>query len=91
MSGIILLLAVFSSSEGLHLKLHQDASAPQHGQCAVCSIAQGHVEIPVAVVSGVFASLSVSWTLPSLSTTPAQDPDFSVASSRGPPASVSSL
>jgi hypothetical protein len=91
MSGMILLLSVFASSGALHLKLHPDSSAPQHGTCAICSIAQGQVEIPVDATPDVFAPLSVSWTLPSLRSNPVTDVDLSVASSRGPPASVSSL
>jgi len=91
MVGVVLLLAVFSSSEGLHLKLHQDSTAPQHGPCAICSVVQGHLELPVADASGVFASSSVSWTLPASLDIASPDADFSVASSRGPPVSVSSL
>ena len=91
MAGMIVLLSVVASSGALHLKLHQDSSAPQHGTCAICSISQGHVETSVACSPEVFATLSVSWTLPSLRSTPVTDADFSVASSRGPPVSVSSL
>jgi hypothetical protein len=91
MAALVLVLTVFASSEGLHHKLHDGPAAAHHGPCAVCSVAQGHLEIPAPVVSGLLAALSVSWTLPFLKTAAPLEADFSVASSRGPPASVSSL
>lgn len=91
MAAMVVLLVVFAAGERLHLALHQDAATAGHGSCAVCSVSQGLVEVPAAVVSAVSASLSVSWTLPSFVAAPPQPVDFSVASSRGPPSSVSSL
>ena len=91
MAAAVLVLTVFASSEKLHLTLHENSGVPHDGPCAVCSVAQGHLEVPTPVVSAVFAALSVSWTLPSLKTAAPTEADFSVASSRGPPASVSSL
>ncbi len=91
MAAIVLVLTLFASSEKLHLTLHQNSDAPHHLPCAVCSFAQGQLEIPVATVSEVFAALSLSWTIPSLQTALPPEIDFSVASSRGPPLSVSSL
>jgi hypothetical protein len=91
MAAIVLVLALFASSEKLHLTLHQDSGTPHHLPCAVCSFAQGQLETPVATVSDVFAALSVSWTIPSLQTALPPEIDFSVASSRGPPVSIASM
>jgi len=91
MAAIVLLLALFVSNERLHLTLHQDSATPHHLPCAVCSFAQGQLQMPAADLSEVIAALSVSWTLPSFQTAWAPEIDLSVASSRGPPVSVSSL
>ena len=91
MAGMVLLLSVFAASEKLHLALHQESATSSHTPCAVCSVSQGLVEVPVTLASAVSASLSVSWTLPSLEAALPRPIDFSVATSRGPPASVSSL
>ena len=91
MATLVLVLSLFASSERLHLKLHEDSNAPHPSSCAVCTIAQGQLEFTPATASQVTAPLSVSWTLPSYQATFKKDADFSVASSRGPPASVSSL
>ena len=91
MATLVLVLSLFASSEKLHLKLHQDSNAPHPSSCAVCTIAQGQFEFTPATASQVAALLSVSWTLPGYQATFKQDADFSVASSRGPPAAVSSL
>jgi hypothetical protein len=91
MAVLVLVLTLFASSEKLHLAVHQDADTSHHLPCAVCSFAQGQLEMPVMVASEVAAPLSVSWTLPAFKTVAAPDADFSVASSRGPPVSVSSL
>ena len=91
MAPLVLVLSLFASSERLHLKLHGDANVPHQSSCAVCTLAQGQLEFTPATVSQVVAALSISWTLPCFQTAPEADADFSVASSRGPPASVSSL
>jgi hypothetical protein len=91
MAAFVLLLGLFASSEKLHLTLHQDSGAHHHLPCAVCSFAEGQLEIPAANVSEVVAAMSVSWTIPSLQIVLPLEIDFSVASSRGPPLSVSSL
>ena len=91
MASLVFVLSLFAASERLHLKLHEDSSAPHQGSCAVCTIAQGQVEFTPATASQIVGPLSVSWTLPCFQTAPKQDADFSTASSRGPPASVSSL
>lgn len=91
MAALVFVLSLFASSERLHLKLHGDSSVPHQSSCAVCSIAQGQFEFSPVTASQIAAPLSVSWTLPCFQDAPKQDADFSVASSRGPPASVSSL
>jgi len=91
MAALVLVLSLFASSERLHLKLHEDSNAPHQTSCAVCTIAQGQLEFTPATPSQVAAALSVSWTLPGHHAIPKKDADFSVASSRGPPAAVSSL
>jgi hypothetical protein len=93
MSGIlatlVFLMSLATASDGLHLKLHGDASH-NHGPCAVCTIAKGQLDAPLIHVSEVFASLSVAWTLPSVQTIVRAAIDLAVAPSRGPPATVSS-
>lgn len=91
MAAIVLALALFASSERLHHAFHQDATSAHPVPCAACSLAQGQVELPGAAVSEVFAPLSVAWTIPSFSPATTQEADFYVASSRGPPVSISSL
>lgn len=90
MAALVLVLSVFAASEKLHLTTHQDTAPTGHGSCAVCSLNKGQVEVPVTVVSGVSTPLSGSWTLPLLVAAWPQPVDLSVASSRGPPVSVSS-
>jgi len=90
MAALVFVLALFASSEKLHLKLH-DSSAPHQSSCAVCTIAQGQVDFSLATPSPIAVPLSVSWTLPGYQATFKKGADFSVASSRGPPASVSSV
>ena len=91
MAALVLVLSVFASSEKLHLTLHEDSNAPHPSSCAVCTIAQGQVDFTPATSSQIAALLSVSWTLPGYHAPFQKDADFSVASSRGPPAFVSSL
>ena len=91
MAALVLLLALFASSESLHHKLHQDSAGHHHGPCAVCSVAQGQLESPGATVSEVFAEPSCSWTLPIFTAVAPHEGGFSVASSRGPPVPTSSL
>jgi hypothetical protein len=91
MAAFVFVLALFASNEKLHLKLHEDSNAPHQSSCAVCTIAQGQVDLAPAISSQFAVPLSVSWTLPGYQATFKEDADFSVASSRGPPAAVSSL
>ena len=89
MATLVLLMSLATASYGLHLKFHDDASH-NHAPCAICTVAKGHVDVPVVHVSEVFAWLSVAWTLPCFQTTQPRAVDFLVAPTRGPPASVSS-
>ena len=89
LAGFVFLMTLTAASERLHLTLHADATHDQ-GHCVVCAIAKGHLDAPVVTVSETLVSMSVGWTLPSLQSVPLREVDFSVASSRGPPASVSS-
>lgn len=89
LAALMLLLTLASASSWLHDQLHSGGS---HGQtpCAVCALAKGQLDAPLVTVSEVFASLSVAWTLPAPQIIAPAAIDLSVASSRGPPASVSS-
>jgi hypothetical protein len=91
LAAFVFVLSVFASSEKLHLALHEDSAAPHQSSCAICTMAQGLVDFTPATSSQSAVPLSVSWTLPGYQATFKKDADFSVASSRGPPASVSSL
>jgi len=86
---LILLLTLASTCHWLHGQLHAGADHDQ-SPCAACTIAKGQLDTPVVLVSEVFASLSVAWTLPSVQVLVPIAIDLSVAPSRGPPASVSS-
>ena len=88
MAGLVLLLALFASNGSLHKSLHDEAEGHAE-ECAVCSIAKGHLDVSLRAVSEVFAPLSVFWTIPRPQNAPPRSADFSVASSRGPPAFVS--
>ena len=90
MAALLLLLGLLASNETFHSRLH-DGPADSHGACAICALAKGQLDVPVISLSFGVASLSQSWTVPSLESAPLPAVDFSVASSRGPPASVSSL
>jgi hypothetical protein len=89
LAGLLLLLTVGSAWRWLHHELHADADHAQTS-CAVCALAQGQLDAPPVVVSEIFVSLSVAWTLPSVQAFVPAAIDLSVASSRGPPVSVSS-
>ncbi|MGC3957924.1 MAG: hypothetical protein QM813_08275 [Verrucomicrobiota bacterium] len=90
MAVLFLGMTLIGAHDRLHLQLHADGPGHSHSPCAVCSIVKGQVDAPVAVVSEVFAFLSVAWTLPTVQAIAPAAIDLSVASSRGPPASVSS-
>jgi len=90
MAGLLLLLGLLASNERIHARLHAD-SPVTHGSCSVCAIAKGQLDAPTISHSFVAAPLPFAWTLPSLESAPLPAADFSVASSRGPPASASFL
>jgi hypothetical protein len=90
MAFLLLLLGVLVANEQFHARMHADASA-SHGSCAVCALAKGQLDAPGIFQSVTVSTLSPVWTVPALESAPLPAADFSVASSRGPPASVSSL
>jgi hypothetical protein len=90
MAAMLLVLTLLASHEKVHAALHQDAAESHPLACAVCSVAQGQWDVPHSVVPEVVTTLSVTWTVACLEPLTLQGSDFSVASSRGPPASVSS-
>ena len=90
MISLLLLLGLVAANESFHSRLHADASA-KHGVCAVCALAKGQVDAASSAAPRVAVAGSFSWVLPAFDSVRVQEADFSVASSRGPPASVSSL
>jgi hypothetical protein len=90
MALLLLLLGVLASDEGAHFKLHHGKSS-HHATCAVCAVAKGLVDAPSPSVTLTTHTLSFAWAIPFFDSVLVQKTDFSVASSRGPPASTSSL
>lgn len=87
---MFLVITFLGASERLHNQFHADDAEHRHSSCAVCALIQGQVDVPAADVSEIVRTLSVAWTLPSDSNFVLVSSDLSVASSRGPPVSVSS-
>ena len=87
---LVLLLGLLASNEGAHGRLHKRGDT-HHATCAVCAVAKGLVDAPLPEVPVATVTPSFSWTIPTFVTVFVPAADFSVASSRGPPASVSSL
>ena len=90
MISLLLALGLVASNEQIHSQLHSDSSAT-HGTCSVCALAKGQLDAPTISPSFVVAALAFSWIVPALESVAPPATDFSVASSRGPPAVVSSL
>lgn len=90
MAFLLLLLGVLAVEEQFHSQLHADEPA-SHATCAICALAGGQVDAPARFQSVVVPVLSPAWTVPALESAPLPAADFSVASSRGPPAFISSL
>lgn len=90
MAGLLLLLALAAANQQFHARLHADDSV-NHGLCAVCALAQGQVDSPPVYAGWTLTRpFQVRFTTPHVAPLP-QEVDLSVASSRGPPASVSLL
>lgn len=87
---LLLLLGVLAVNDQIHARLHADSPA-SHGSCSVCALAKGQVDVSTVLRSISVLPVSLVWTIPVLESTAPQAIDFSVASSRGPPDSVSSL
>ncbi len=90
MAGLVLLLALVASSECLHHQLHGSATDGP-SPCAICSVVRGHMDAPISVLPEAAVALVVAWTLPRIESAMPQPVDGSVASTRGPPASLSFL
>lgn len=90
LAAAMLLLALLASSDRLHFRLH-DNGGPNHGQCAVCAVATGQLEISSGVASVVMPVSAFVWTLPVWQAPLPVGMDFPVTGPRGPPASVASL
>jgi hypothetical protein len=90
MAGLVLLLAMVASSESLHHQFHGSSTDGQ-SPCAICSVVRGHMDAPASTLPQTAVPMFFAWTLPRIESTMPQPVDYSVASSRGPPASFSSL
>ncbi|MBP9900967.1 MAG: hypothetical protein KBH45_05875 [Verrucomicrobia bacterium] len=90
MAGLALLLALVASSESLHHQLHGN-SADGQSLCAICSVVRGQLDAPASASPEAAVKFFGAWTLPHLESAKAHPVDGSVASSRDPPASFSSL
>src|SRR5688572_8062619 len=90
LATLFLGMLLIGANDRLHGQFHGNDAEHSHSPCAVCAIVKGQVDSPPVVVSEVFASLSVAWTLPLPQTADPVAVDLSAAPSRGPPVSVSS-
>ncbi len=90
MAGLVLLLALVASSESLHHQFHGSSTDGQ-SPCAICSVVRGHMDAPASTLPQAAVTIFFAWTLPHVESAMPQPVDGSVASSRGPPASVPSL
>lgn len=90
MALLVLTLGVLASNEQAHLKLHH-GEASNHSTCAVCAVAKGLVDASSPTVPLTARELSFTWVAPICYSAFIPEADFSVASSRGPPAAISSL
>jgi len=90
LTGLVLWLALVASSDSLHHQFHGHA-VDGHSPCAPCSVVRGHMDTPTPVNPAAAVSRSVVWTLPDLESALPSPVDGAVASTHGPPASVSSL
>ena len=90
MAGLVLLLALIASSESLHHQFHGSSTDGQ-SPCAICSVVRGHMDAPTSILPQTAVALVFAWTLPRIESARPHPVDDSVASSRGPPASTSSL
>lgn len=90
MTGLVLWLPLVASSEFLHQQFHGHAMEGP-SPCAICSVVRGHLDAPAPLTPAPTLVLSLAWTLPQLQFALPSPVDGSVASTRGPPASISSL
>lgn len=90
MAVLMLVMTLVAAGHAQHHDADHD-SGNHHGQCAICSIHQGKLNVPQVVVSVVTAPLSIAWTSPAPSFPLKSEFDFSLAPNRGPPDLVASL
>ncbi len=90
MACLLLGLGLVASNERIHAQLHSDSPAT-HGACSVCALAKGQLDAPILSPTFIFVELRHSWTVSLFESVTPPTPEFSVASSRGPPALSSSL
>lgn len=90
MAFLLLLLGVLAASEQVHARLHAEETGA-HATCSICALSKGQVDAPASFPPVVVSTLSPVWTVPALESALVSTVEFSVASSRGPPAFVSSL
>jgi len=90
MTALVLWLSLVASSDCLHHQFHGNAPDGQ-SPCAICSVVRGHMDAPTSASPEAAVTLFIAWTLPHVESAMPHPVDYSVASSRGPPASTSSL
>jgi hypothetical protein len=90
MAGLVLWLALLASSDCLHHQFHGSSTDGQ-SPCAICSVVRGHMDAPTSASPEATVALVVAWTLPRLESTMPHPVDGWGDSTRGPPASLSSL
>lgn len=90
MVGLLLLLGLAAANEQFHARLHANDSV-KHGPCSVCALAQGQLDTPAIFPGWALAGPTlVRFISPHVEVRPLPV-EFSVATSRGPPLSVSPL
>ena len=90
MAGLVLWLALIASSDCLHHQFHGNSTEGQ-SPCAICSVVRGHMDASTSASPEAAVPLSFAWIQPRIESAMPHPVDCSVASSRGPPASFSSL
>ncbi len=79
-------LGLLAASGNVHQALHADAASP-HAPCAVCMLAQGQLEAVGSELPILLTPAPLGWSLPNSQTAAPLGWNYSVAFSRGPPAS----
>jgi hypothetical protein len=90
MAFLLLVLSLASAHERLHTTFHADTNHA-HESCPVCVIGNGQLDAPAASVTPFLLGVVAVCGIPAIQILEPSAVDLSSASSRGPPASVSSL